>query len=65
MLLDEDSMQGRVKVVSTADARGLDRRKCVEHRARSERQAGFAQGAGEMDDVLRQEAVARRLGFRE
>ena len=51
-------MQRRVKVVSIADARGLDRGERVEHRARSERQAGLAQGAGEMDDVLRQDAAA-------
>ena len=63
MLLDEDRMQGRVKVVSIADARGLDRGEGVEHRARSQRQAGFAQGAGEVDDVLRQQAAACGLGF--
>ena len=63
MLLDEDRMQGRVKVVAIADARGLDRGEGVEHHARSQRYAGFAQGAGEVDDVLRQEAAARRAGF--
>ena len=64
MLLDEDRMQGRVKVVAVADARGLDRGEGVEHRARSERHAGFAQGAGEVDDVLREQAAALQARFR-
>ena len=63
MLLDEDRMQGRVKVVTVADARGLDRGEGVEHRARSKRHAGFAQGASEVNDVLREQASALRLGF--
>ena len=63
MLLDEDRMQSRVKIVSVADARGLHRGEGVEHRARSQRYAGFAQGASEMNDVLRQQAAPLRLGF--
>ena len=63
MLLDEDSMERRVEVLAIADARGLDRGQRIEHRAGSERQAGFTQGAGEVDDVLRQEAGACGLGF--
>ena len=63
MLLDEDRVQRRVEVFAIADARRLDRREGVEHRPRPERQAGFAQRAGEMDDVLRQQSATRRLGF--
>ena len=63
MLLDEDRMQGRVKVVTVADARGFNRGEGVEHRARSKRYAGFAQGASEVNDVLREQASALRLGF--
>ena len=57
MLLDEDSVQRGVKVLSIPNSRGLDRRERIEHRARSERDPGFAQSAGEMGDVLRQDAA--------
>ena len=64
MLLDEDRMQRRVKVLPIADARGLHRGERIEHRARSERHARLTQGAGEVDDVLRQRPAAGGLGFR-
>ena len=63
MLLDEDRVQRRVEVLAVAEARRLDRRERVEHRARPQRHARLAQGAGEMDDVLRQDAAACRFGF--
>ena len=63
MLLDEDSVQRGVKVLPIPDARRLDRRERIEHRARTQRDARLAQGAGEMDDVLRQDAAACRFGF--
>ncbi len=59
MLLDQDRMQRRIEVIAIAEARRLDRVERVEHGARAERHARLAQGAGEMDDVLRQRAAAR------
>ena len=63
MLLHEDRVQRRVKVLAVADAGGLDRRQGVQHRARPQRHARVAQGAREMCDVLRQDAAACRLSF--
>ena len=63
MLLHEDRMQRGVKVLSIAYARGLHRGQRIQDRARSQRHPGVAQGAGEVRDVLRQDAAARRLGF--
>ena len=63
MLLDEDSVQRGVKVLSIADASRLDRRERIEHRARTQGDACLAQGTGEVDDVLRQDAAACRFGL--
>ena len=67
VLLDEDRVQGGVEVLPIAEARRLDRGERVEHRARSERHAGFAQRAGEVDDVFASapagSARDRGLGF--
>ncbi len=63
MLLHKDSVQRGVKVLSIPDARRLDRRERIEHRARPEGNPGFTQGAGEMEDVLRQDAAACRFGL--
>ena len=63
MFLDEDRVQRRVKVLSIPNARRLDRRERIEHRARPDRNASFTQSAGEVDDVLRQDAAACRFGL--
>src|SRR5208337_50600 len=63
VLLDEDSVQGRIEVVAIAKTRRLDRGERVEHRPRAERHARLAQRAGEIDDVLRERAAAGEVGI--
>ena len=63
MLLDEDRMQRRVEVLTIPNPCGLDRSQRVQDRARPKRHARLAQRTGEVDDVLRQDAAVRRLGF--
>ncbi|KAF0130794.1 MAG: hypothetical protein FD152_2091 [Xanthobacteraceae bacterium] len=47
-------MQGPVEVLARTDAGGLHRLDGVEHGARSDRKAGYPEGAGKMGDVLGQ-----------
>ncbi len=54
--LHEHGMQGPVKIIAGADARGLDRFERIEHRAGPDRNASGAQGTCEVDDVLREAA---------
>ncbi len=54
--LHEHRVQGPIKIIAGADAGGLDRFERIEHRARPDRNAGGAQRAGEVDDVLREAA---------
>jgi hypothetical protein len=63
MLLDEDGVQRGVEVLFIPDARRADRGQRIKHRARPEGDPGLTQGAGEVDDVLRQDAPACRLGL--
>ena len=62
MLFDEDRMQRR-GTLTIPTARRLDGGQRIQHRAGPQPHAGLAQGAGEVDDVLRQDAAACRLGF--
>src|SRR5262249_50668883 len=50
--LHQYRMQRPIEIVARADARRLDRRERVHHRSRTDRNAGRAQGAGEVDDVF-------------
>jgi hypothetical protein len=63
MLLDKDRMQRRVKILTIPDARGLDRRQRVKHGPWPQGHARIAQSAGEVGDVLRQDAAAPTIGF--
>ena len=66
MLLHEDRAQRGAKIDAIADTRGVNRAHRVNHAARPHRQAGGAQGAREIKNVLGQPARAlRRLGERE
>src|SRR5215813_8865838 len=56
--LYEHGMQGPVEILARPDASGLHRRERVEHRAGADRNAGGAQRAREIDDVLGEPAVA-------
>ena len=58
VLLDEDGVQSGAEIFALAEAGRLDGRHRVEHRAWADGQAGGAQSAGEMQDVLGQRALA-------
>src|SRR5690606_37997244 len=55
--VDEDRMQRPVKILPAADARRLDGGEGLDHPAGTHRQAGAAQRAGEMQDILRKSAA--------
>ncbi len=55
--LHEHRVQRPVEVLAGADAGRFDRRERIEHRARPDRNAGRAQRAGEIDDVLGEAAA--------
>ena len=50
--LHEDRVQRPIEVLAGGQAGGLNRLERIEHRARPDRQAGAAQRAGEIDDVV-------------
>ena len=56
----EHRVQRPVKVLARADARGLHRFECVDHRTRPDRNPGRAQGAREIKNIFRKPAVALR-----
>ena len=64
MLLDEHGVQRGAEILLVAEAGGLDGGDRVEHRAGADRQAGVAQRAGEMQDVLGQGALRTPVRFR-
>ncbi len=54
---DEHRMQRPVKIIAGADAGRLHRFERIEHRAGPDRNAGGAQRAGEVDDILGEAAL--------
>jgi hypothetical protein len=50
--LHEYRVQRPIKIITSADAGSLHRFERIEHRAGSDRNAGSAQRAGEVDDVF-------------
>ena len=60
--LHEHRVQRPVEILARADAGRLDRRERIEHRAGPDRNAGRAQRAREIDDVLGEAAGVRLLG---
>ena len=57
-LLHEDGMERPVEIVARADAGRLHRADRIDHRGRADGQPGFAQRAGEIDDVVGDPAAA-------
>src|ERR1700722_11586440 len=58
--LHQHGVQRPVEILTRADAGRLERRQRVEHGAGADRDASGAQGAREIDDVLRQPAIGCR-----
>ena len=54
--LHEHRVQGPIKIIAGADARGLHRFERIEHGAGADRNAGGAQGTREIDDILSEAA---------